>query len=50
MIQFYQQFISNQKPRGEALRLAQISLLSGEDPTFKHPYYWAAFVLVGNWQ
>ncbi|BDA66004.1 hypothetical protein CAL7716_001700 [Calothrix sp. PCC 7716] len=50
MIQFYQQLVNNQKPRGEALRLAQMSLLSAEDPTFKHPYYWAPFVLVGNWQ
>lgn len=50
MIQFYKQFIKNPKARGEALRLAQMSLLRGEDPTFKHPYYWAPFVLVGNWQ
>ncbi|BAZ16723.1 hypothetical protein NIES4071_86010 [Calothrix sp. NIES-4071] len=50
MIDFYKEYINNQKTRGEALRLAQTSLLSGDNPTFKHPYYWAPFVLVGNWQ
>ena len=44
----------------EALRQAQIDLLTGKvkpkadlsdpnAPSFAHPYYWAAFVLTGNW-
>jgi CHAT domain-containing protein len=33
--------------RAEALQKSQISVL--RDPQFKHPYYWAAFVLVGSW-
>ncbi|PHM07791.1 hypothetical protein CK516_24800 [Nostoc sp. 'Peltigera malacea cyanobiont' DB3992] len=34
-------------PKAEALRQAQLSLLS--NPDYNHPYYWAAFVLVGSW-
>ncbi|NJO50137.1 MAG: CHAT domain-containing protein, partial [Leptolyngbyaceae cyanobacterium RM2_2_4] len=34
--------------RAEALRQAQLSLL--RSPDYQHPYYWAPFVLVGNWQ
>lgn len=34
--------------RAEALRQAQLSLL--RSPNYQHPYYWAPFVLVGNWQ
>ncbi|MDZ7956945.1 MAG: CHAT domain-containing protein [Aulosira sp. DedQUE10] len=50
MIQFYKEIAQNQK-KAEALRNAQLFLLSGElNPRFKHPYYWAPFVLVGNWQ
>jgi CHAT domain-containing protein len=34
--------------RAEALRQAQLSLLKSSD--YQHPYYWAPFVLVGNWR
>lgn len=34
--------------RAEALRQAQLSLLRSLD--YQHPYYWAPFVLVGNWR
>jgi CHAT domain-containing protein len=34
--------------KAEALRRAQLSILN--DPQYeKQPYYWAAFVLIGNW-
>ena len=33
--------------RAEALRRAKLRLL--RQPTFAHPYYWAAFVVVGDW-
>jgi CHAT domain-containing protein len=50
MIQFYKEIAQNQK-KAEALRNAQLFILSGDlNPRFKHPYYWAPFVLVGNWQ
>jgi len=33
--------------KAEALREAQLALL--EQDEYQHPYYWAPFVLVGNW-
>ncbi|MDJ0659300.1 MAG: CHAT domain-containing protein [Crocosphaera sp.] len=36
-----------QENKAEALRQAQLSLL--RSPEFSHPFYWSAFVLVGNW-
>ena len=36
-----------QQNKAEALRQAQLSLL--HSPEFSHPFYWSAFVLVGNW-
>jgi CHAT domain-containing protein len=33
--------------KAEALRQAQLKLLN--DSEYDHPYYWAPFVLVGNW-
>lgn len=34
--------------KARALQLAQRQLLA--DPDFAHPYYWAPFILIGNWQ
>ncbi|WP_374875466.1 CHAT domain-containing protein [Microseira sp. BLCC-F43] len=31
-----------------ALRQAQLSLLQGNRSQFTHPYYWSAFILIGN--
>jgi CHAT domain-containing protein len=40
--------------KGEALRRAQLALLEGAgDPgraRFAHPYFWAPFILIGNWK
>ncbi|NES82628.1 MAG: CHAT domain-containing protein, partial [Moorea sp. SIO2B7] len=45
---FYQELANTQKPitKAEALRRAQVKLL---DNQYKEPYYWAPYVLVGNW-
>jgi filamentous hemagglutinin family protein len=44
MTEFYQQL--NTAPlKAEALRQAQIEMIQGE---MAHPYYWAAFTMVGN--
>lgn len=32
----------------EALRQAQLALQS--QPKYAHPYYWAPFILMGNWK
>lgn len=34
---------------GGALREAQLTLLTA-DPAFSHPYFWAPFVLMGDWR
>ncbi|BAY41600.1 TPR repeat protein (plasmid) [Nostoc sp. NIES-2111] len=44
--QFYKG-LNNNLSKAEALRQAQLSLLS--HPQYQHPYYWAGFVLVGSW-
>ena len=47
IVEFYQQLKDPQISKAEALRRAQLSLLKGR---YKPPYFWAPFVLVGNWQ
>ncbi len=46
MTQFYRQLDAS-TTKAEALRRAQLSLL--KDPILNHPYYWAPYVMVGNW-
>ncbi|BAY23162.1 tetratricopeptide domain protein [Calothrix sp. NIES-2100] len=59
MGQFYQNLKKPGNKQIEALRTAQLSLLESlkSNPPFPelknlppHPYYWAPYVLVGNWQ
>ena len=45
--EFYRQLKSGGLSRAEALRQAQLSLLGKE--YFRHPAYWAPFLLLGNW-
>ena len=47
MIQFYRELGKPGVTKAEALRRAQVALLHQEDYT--SPYYWAPFVLLGNW-
>jgi CHAT domain-containing protein len=47
LISKFYEGLKNGLPKAEALRQAQLSLLSS--PKYSHPYYWAAFVLVGAW-
>lgn len=45
--------VQNPLSRAQALRQAQLQMLRGSEPGtgsgWRHPYYWAPFVLSGNW-
>ncbi len=47
MIQLYNNLTQPDTNRAEALRQAQLFLL--QQNQYQHPYYWAPFILVGNW-
>ena len=45
--EIYQQIATAPKNKAQILRQAQLKLIRSEK--FNHPFYWAPFVLVGNW-
>ncbi|GAB4286551.1 MAG: hypothetical protein Fur0025_19160 [Oscillatoriaceae cyanobacterium] len=47
MSAFYRELAKPGVTKAEALRRAQIEVL--QQKQFSHPYFWSAFVLVGNW-
>ncbi len=47
MSNFYQELAQQNLTKVEALRQAQLSLL--KNSRFDSPFYWASFVLLGNW-
>ncbi|MEQ8540762.1 MAG: CHAT domain-containing protein [Coleofasciculus sp. D1-CHI-01] len=47
MVKFYQELAQANVTKAEALREAQLALL--QQSRFRHPFYWAPFVLLGNW-
>ncbi|HAA31738.1 MAG TPA: hypothetical protein DCE56_33630 [Cyanobacteria bacterium UBA8553] len=47
IVEFYRHLVQKDANRAEALRQAQLSVLKQKQ--YQHPYYWAPFVLVGNW-
>ncbi len=50
MGKFYNNLADNaQVSKAQALHQAQLALLAEEDSQYRHPYYWAPFVLIGNW-
>ena len=48
MVNLYQNLANKKLSKGESLRQAQQTLL--RNPKYRSPYFWAPFVLVGNWQ
>jgi CHAT domain-containing protein len=48
MIYFYGNLKDNDMNKLDALRHAQLSMLDHEQ--YAHPFYWAPFVLIGDWQ
>jgi CHAT domain-containing protein len=50
MSTFYDTLAANTNiSKAKALRSAQLSLLEKPNSQYNHPYYWAPFVLIGNW-
>ncbi len=47
LVEEFYKGLNNNLTKAEALRQAQLSLLS--NPQYQHPYYWAGFILVGSW-
>ena len=48
MERFYKEWKEKGVTKAEALHKAQLALL--ENPKTQHPYKWASYVLIGNWQ
>jgi CHAT domain-containing protein/Tfp pilus assembly protein PilF len=48
MGEFYRNLIKEKLGKTDALRKAQLTMLS--DEKFAHPFYWAPFVLIGDWR
>jgi CHAT domain-containing protein len=46
MLEFHRQLLKGNVSKAEALRRAQLKLL--RDPKYRHPSYWAAWVIVGD--
>ena len=47
MKEFYKE-LKKGKRKDEALRQAKLTYLAQADPEYQHPYYWAAFVAMGD--
>ncbi|MDR4469259.1 MAG: CHAT domain-containing protein [Nitrospira sp.] len=47
MVDYYQRLLKGEG-RSEALRNAQLTMMKSKDRS--HPYYWAAFVPIGDWR
>jgi len=48
MDEFYRKLVRDSHSKTDALREAQLKLIN--DPKFSHPFYWAPFILVGDWR
>jgi CHAT domain-containing protein len=44
---FYNNLIQTQTTKAKALQSAQLKLLKQKE--FSHPFFWSAFILIGNW-
>ncbi len=45
--EFYQRLLQPHVSKAQAVREAQLALLQSQE--FSHPFFWAPFILVGNW-
>lgn len=49
MSEFYQNLTKPNITKAEALRQAQLKLIGSTNTEYNRPYFWSAYVLVGNW-
>jgi CHAT domain-containing protein/Tfp pilus assembly protein PilF len=47
MVDYYQRLLKGEG-RAQALRAAQLTMMT--NPARQHPYYWAAFIPIGDWR
>lgn len=47
VVEFYRQLMDTSISKARALQLAQLTLI--DDPSYTHPCYWSAFLMIGNW-
>lgn len=47
MTKFYQNLYQKKLGRSEAMRQSQLAIFA--EPARKHPFYWASFIVSGNW-
>lgn len=52
--EFYNQLRNSGMSKAQALQAAQLKLINARqtpevDDKYEHPYYWSAFILIGNW-
>lgn len=52
MASFYRNRAESRLNKAQAMRTAQLSMIEGkgESHRWRHPYYWAPFVVMGNWR
>ena len=50
MVRFYHELMKEGKPPGAALRAAQLSLMTDKDKRWAEPFYWAPFIVQGDWR
>jgi CHAT domain-containing protein/tetratricopeptide (TPR) repeat protein len=50
MIDFYRKYAKEHRPKAEALAAAKRALIENDGGKTAHPFYWAPFVLFGDWR
>lgn len=48
LMEYFYKYISQGKPRHDALRLAKMEYLQSVDKLMAHPHYWASYVNIGD--
>jgi CHAT domain-containing protein len=48
MESFYKKIKNEKMNKAEALQNAKIEMM--HDERYSHPYYWAPFILIGDWR